>query len=476
MHVTPTPTPPAVTPQSSFGPQPTYHYDVQLDAARHELHGHGTIDVVNSLSTPLDELVLRSWGSAKTYALDGGQESVTAITVDGALSSARQDGTVVRIPLARPLQPGAHVQVGLDVDAVAPTTPDRFGSDQLGNMMFGNVLPTLAVHDDEGWNVDPYMPWGESFYTVSADWDVNVRAPQAETLITSGGETATGSAGTDVLHRIAAPNVRDFFIGAGTQLEKVSATVDGTKVNVFTSHADAKAAQTMLSSAVASVRYLNGRVGAYDYPELNVMGVPGFIDEGMEYPNAVVVDTTDKTPDLNSTTVHEVAHQWFYGMAGNNQYDDPWLDESLTTYEENHFLHDVQGQALPKPAGSLEDEFRKAGDHDVSSPVSVLAANAHDEKSVRPYVATVYRVGPMVLDELRGEIGPRAFDAGMRSYFTANKHGIGTTQGFISAMSQSAGADLAPWFAAHRILANEPDANVHLDPNGPAAPGASYGE
>ena len=32
--------------------------------------------------------------------------------------------------------------------------------------------------------------------------------------------------------------------------------------------------------------------------------------------------------------VHEVAHQWFYGMVGNSQFRDPWLDEAFATWAE----------------------------------------------------------------------------------------------------------------------------------------------
>ncbi|MCK7481703.1 MAG: hypothetical protein M0C28_34445 [Candidatus Moduliflexus flocculans] len=35
---------------------------------------------------------------------------------------------------------------------------------------------------------------------------------------------------------------------------------------------------------------------------------------------------------MESTVAHEVGHQWFYHLVGNDQLDDPWLDESLTQF------------------------------------------------------------------------------------------------------------------------------------------------
>src|SRR5439155_20499406 len=48
---------------------------------------------------------------------------------------------------------------------------------------------------------------------------------------------------------------------------------------------------------------------------------------------------------------HEVGHQWFYGLVGNDQYRDPWLDEALTNYAEARVDNRVAGdRRLPIPA------------------------------------------------------------------------------------------------------------------------------
>ena len=42
---------------------------------------------------------------------------------------------------------------------------------------------------------------------------------------------------------------------------------------------------------------------------------------------------TRRLPGLR-TASHEVAHEWFYGLVGNDQGRDPWLDEAFATYAE----------------------------------------------------------------------------------------------------------------------------------------------
>ena len=47
---------------------------------------------------------------------------------------------------------------------------------------------------------------------------------------------------------------------------------------------------------------------------------------------------------LESTAAHEVNHQWFYNLVGNDQLDEPWLDESLTSYSTYRYYADRYGQ------------------------------------------------------------------------------------------------------------------------------------
>ena len=49
--------------------------------------------------------------------------------------------------------------------------------------------------------------------------------------------------------------------------------------------------------------------------------------------------------------VHEVAHMWFYGMVGNSQFRDPWLDEAFATWAEA-VVDRVGGRASRRRAGA----------------------------------------------------------------------------------------------------------------------------
>jgi len=50
----------------------------------------------------------------------------------------------------------------------------------------------------------------------------------------------------------------------------------------------------------------------------------------MEYPTITNCASIDRT-----TIIHEVGHNWFYGILGSNEREHPWMDESLNTYYES---------------------------------------------------------------------------------------------------------------------------------------------
>ena len=59
----------------------------------------------------------------------------------------------------------------------------------------------------------------------------------------------------------------------------------------------------------------------------------------MEYPNLVMISNVLEAEFgddslLKIVVAHEVAHQWFYGMVGDNQFTEAWLDESFASYSE----------------------------------------------------------------------------------------------------------------------------------------------
>jgi hypothetical protein len=457
---------PAITP----GPTPvSYDYDVTLDPATRSLGGSGRVVVRNDQADPLTEVFLRVWTETPDLARRGASGSVTNVRVDGAaVAGASQDRTVVRVPLAKPLATGEQATVDFDVRVAVANSMDRTGVGRDGTLYFGNALPTLAVRDDEGWNLDPYVSGGESFYSLASDWKVRLHAPEAKQLITTGtlgAGTVTGGVRDTTA---TAQHARDFIVVAAEGYEQLTQQVGGTKVNVWAPKSDAAIGRSMLATATSSLDFFNQRYGAYDQPEMDVIASRG-LGGGMEYPGVTINDSTSGSGFLREVVAHENAHQWFYSMVGNNEYDDPWLDESFATAITSEYLKTpveqlvshlrptLEGHAGPREPGIVPPATGPAAAAHVSSPMTVLDHHGH--------VDMIYGTGARVLGSLKGEVGEDAWLRGMREWVGTRRNGVATTAGYIDTMSKAAGRDLTPWFEQHGVFAHEASADEHLDPN-----------
>jgi aminopeptidase N len=85
-------------------------------------------------------------------------------------------------------------------------------------------------------------------------------------------------------------------------------------------------ARTALGYAVRSLDTYSAAFGTFPYPEMDVV-LTGFTAfGGMEYPTIIFTNRG------KITISHELAHQYFYGIVGDDQYQAPWLDESFATW------------------------------------------------------------------------------------------------------------------------------------------------
>jgi aminopeptidase N len=125
---------------------------------------------------------------------------------------------------------------------------------------------------------------------------------------------------------------------------------------------------------------------------------------------------------MEGTVAHEVGHQWFYNLVGNDQLDDPWLDEALTQFATLQYFTDEYG--VPGENGfraSLEDRWARVDRAEI--PIGLPVAEYDGT-----YGAIVYGRGPLFFVALREEMGKEAFDAFIREYTAEHSWGIATPE------------------------------------------------
>ncbi|MFI2641897.1 M1 family aminopeptidase [Streptomyces sp. NPDC018610] len=421
-------TPPADSTRTPAAP--AYTVSLSSDTAGTVWNGHESVTFTNASATALSEVYLRLWdnyhGSCDAMPIRVG--NVTGGTA-GALSVAC---TALKVDLPTPLAQGQSATVGFDLGITVPSGADRFGHDGAFSFI-GNALPVLAVRDGAGWHLDPYTDNGEAFYSLAADFKVTLDHPSGLLVPATGTSTDTpGSSGRTVTTATAS-KVRDFAWAAGP-FSKISGTSPGgVAVNVYSVSGISSAnAQSMLSTAKSAVDSHASRFGAYPYGELDAVIDNNYWFGGMEYPGFVL--------DLVSTTAltHEIGHQWWYGIVGDDEYNSPWLDEAFTDYATDL----AQGKT---GANCWSGVSWASGTEKITN--SMAYWDAHSSR----YSTVVYGYGKCALHDLRRLIGDSAMTKLLKDYATAHWYGVSTTAEFKAAAQAATGTDLTSFWTQHRI-------------------------
>jgi hypothetical protein len=407
---------------------PAYTVNLTSNTAGDTWTGHQSVSFTNGSATALPEVYLRLWDN---YHGSCPSTPITVTNVTGGTPSALSvNCTALKITLPTPLGQGQSATVGFDLKIVVPSGADRFGHDGAYNMI-GNALPVLAVRDGAGWHLDPYTNNGESFYTVISDFDVTLAHPTSLLTPATGSSTETTSGSTTTTHAVA-NKVRDFAWAAGPFAKITTTSGKGVRVNVYSvSGISTSSASQMLSLAADSIDVHSGRFGDYPYGEVDVVLDNNFWFGGMEYPGFVL--------DLVSTTAlpHELAHQWFYGIVGDDEYTSPWLDESFTDYATDLY-RGITGSGCGITWQSSAEKLTN----------SMAYWDAHSSR----YSTVVYNYGKCTLHDLRRLIGDTAMANLLKSYAQSHWYGVSTTAEFKAAAQAAAGStDLTSFWAAHRV-------------------------
>ena len=222
---------------------------------------------------------------------------------------------------------GRHGRVVFAFALNVPLRIDRYGSAG-GYSYLGNALPVLALHDSAGWHLDRYTPNGEAYYTTVADFTVRLDHPSDVSVPATGVSTDKAAGPGRTLTTSVAHHVRDFAWAVGPYRRVTGGDGNGVRVNVWWNPDTVTASQAnhALRLAKRTMAHDAKAFGAYPYRESDVV-LDGFTSfGGMEYPGFVL-----SVPD-DEAIAHEITHNWWYGIVGNDEYRAPWLDESFTEY------------------------------------------------------------------------------------------------------------------------------------------------
>ncbi len=397
--------------------RPSYVVSLRGGPLGHAWRGTERIAFTNMEAQPLSTIWLRLWSNGVNGC--GVQAIAVSRMTGGTTGDLSRNCTAVPVTLHTPLAQGERGTISMRVSIELPRRNDRFGY-HAGMALLGTALPTLAIHDDLGWHLDPFVDLGESFYSIVGDYQVTLDVPIGLDTPTSGVAMSSQTNDRRRTTTYEAHHVRDFEWAAG-HLATVRSHSGATQIVVsYRSRAVSRTqAQTALAYAVQSLDTYSAAFGTFPYPEMDVV-LTGFTAfGGMEYPTIIFTNRG------KITISHELAHQYFYGIVGDDQYHAPWLDESFATWVS--YL----------PFGG----WKKCRYYHWPSATSRITNDMAYWATHLSEYDTIYSGGGCLLANLADRFGLHRFVGILHDYAQAHWFGVTRTEDFRAAVESAALAD-----------------------------------
>lgn len=355
--------------------------------------------------------------------------------------------TILRITPKAKIEPGEAVQLFIEFKVKLPNVLGRMGYGE-NTVNITNWYPIMSVFDEEGWHLDPYYPIGDPFYSDVAVYEMLFSAPEDYILASTGNVLKEKKKKDKISYSIRAENVRNFAIILSKDFQVDKGEVDGIKVLSYT--LEGEKSEEALQFSVDATKIFNRLFGKYPYEQISVVSSDFFLG-GMEYPNLVMIseDLYEMREDfpLEYVIAHEIAHQWWYGVVGNNEIKEPWLDEALTEYAtlmyfEEKYGHHIKEQIFEK---MIKAQYNNYIDFEPDKGEGILRSLREFNNS-EEYSSIVYSKGAIFLSELRKEMGDEAFISALREYYRRFMFKNATTRDFYEVCSGMTEKELKPIF------------------------------
>ncbi|PID53116.1 MAG: hypothetical protein CSA58_05095 [Micrococcales bacterium] len=366
---------------------------------------------------PVCELVFRTWVNVTT---DGDSNQVLAITdatVDGSARPVRMSvqDTLATVPLPRCVPAGTPVEVVLKFTLDPVPGLDERTSRTKDLAWFATAYPLLAWQRGVGWVQDrPQRVAGETVtsetfalqglrITAASRWQVAGVGEPAEVTTDPRSGLRT--------HTFRAPALRDVSFTVG-RLVSETVRVAGSTVHLSLPAASTRSPMASWRTTVKrQLGAISDYLGPVPYEHMWITVIPA-MDTGLEMPGGAFLGDV-KLRRERWLLAHELAHLWFFGLVGNNQARDPWLDEAFAS-----FVADVVQQQADSTG---ENHVPRRLKGSLGQPMSYWADSRHPDKD---YVNGVYAAGAQVLADARAAGPAEDFDAAVRDYLYDNAHTV----------------------------------------------------
>ncbi|MVT10824.1 M1 family metallopeptidase [Chitinophaga tropicalis] len=398
-----------------------------------------------------------------------GYQKILSLKRDGAEQTYNVIGTILEVPLKKPILPHSTTTFDMDFEAQVPVQIRRSGRNNSEGVDYSMAqwYPKMCEYDYEGWHPTPYV--AREFYGIWGDFDVKISIDKKFVVAATGylqnpnqvgygyempGSKVLRPAGNKLTWHFVAPNVHDFVWAADPDYKHITQQVDGFTAHFFYIENDiTRNTWPELAKMVPDAyKYIKAHYGPYPYKSYSfIQGGDG----GMEYPMATLIMGNGKLEGLYGLAMHEWMHTWYQGMLATNEGLYPWMDEGFTTFAENNVVyHTLDSLKDPSPqSGAYAGYFMllKSG---YEEPMSTHADHFNTNFG---YSITAYSKGAVFLEQLSYIIGTANRDKGLLRYYWEWRFKHPNVNDFIRVMEKQSGIQL-DWYKQYFV-----NSTKHID-------------
>ncbi|MBI3942298.1 MAG: M1 family metallopeptidase, partial [Chloroflexi bacterium] len=357
-----------------------------------------------------------------------------------------------RIKLPQLLYYGSEINLDITWETQVPTGYGQgYGIFSYNDhiLSLGNWYPILAIFDHR-WDVPEVPQQGDTAASDVSFYSVTLILPQDWILAGTGfveNQEADAQNGKRTWVLSSGP-VRDVSYAASPNYQVLQKQVGGTTVRYFAAPvAGARLpVEQALQVAIQAFSLYTELFGPYPYTHFDVAEIDCSLG-GYEYPQIIFLDRANRAnaaiSNFEFLATHEIAHQWFYGLVGNDQVREPWLDEALANYAVVLYRGAYHGESGRVDTMTLWESQYPAALAQIPRGLDrpVAAFNGWPE-----YRGTIYYAGAEFYDRIRRRLGDERFFAALRLYQLRERYRRATTDDLLHAFSAVSDEDLSDFY------------------------------